>query len=769
MTNCAITDNLLPPSQPETIELAGTPITITCHTNKGKKRRQQLQTLVTLWSAHRESATYRERLAALPSELDLDDTQSYLEAIGEAKERNTPISFEVEELIQLTNRKLAPELVEAIRATIGQKPGSPPPTRLLYDEARKTGRITNLDWAQGIAYFAVPSQFANTPTTLQIPLQWKKPTVARQLAKLLGKDRAKGNEAANATFKVQKLLQALKPDQQQEILSCGGVAFINATLAKQPTASPAEWASLLIEEVKRQQAQNTANVLAKNHPQFFDYLQCFPKARQIQRQIIAYLGPTNSGKTFQALQQLAAAQKGIYLGPLRLLALEKRDELEEMGVPCDLITGEERVLREGARHEARTVEMAAFENDYDVTVIDEIQMVSDKDRAQAWVAAYCGMASPTILLTGAPDAEPAIRILAEHCHDQLEIVPCYRRAELVLEPPIQRLAQLPPKTAIIGFSRNIVLELKALMDQAGKRAAVLYGALSPEIRREQARRLREGEVDYVIATDAIGMGLNLPLDNVAIWELSKYDGVAQRLLVDHEILQIVGRAGRNRNTGHIYCFNPRDYNHLATALKRRNGCVYPEKLKVAPTRQHLETIAEHTKQPTLYHSLEFFEAHIRFSNRPFQPEVNTDTKTLAWLLRDSPLNLVQNYHLACAPVNQRDPNQMRAWQYWVAEMIAGHPCQSMEIQPHQGRYTLETLESQQRIESLYLWLNQRLPQQFPAPETARQNRQALDNAINQRLRARFSSDGLRHKRCCSCGRNLLPSSRYANCRLCHQA
>jgi ATP-dependent RNA helicase SUPV3L1/SUV3 len=127
------------------------------------------------------------------------------------------------------------------------------------------------------------------------------------------------------------------------------------------------------------------------------YANRFALARQLNRQHHFYLGPTNSGKTYHALNALIAANSGVYLAPLRLLAMEVRDRLVQAGVPCHLITGEERIYMEGARHTASTIEMMHSTKAVDVAVIDEIQMLQDQDRGQAWTAALIGVPAKQVL------------------------------------------------------------------------------------------------------------------------------------------------------------------------------------------------------------------------------------------------------------------------------------------------------------------------------------------------------------------------------------
>ncbi len=255
------------------------------------------------------------------------------------------------------------------------------------------------------------------------------------------------------------------------------------------------------------------------------------------------MGPTNSGKTYSALERLKEADSGYYLAPLRLLALEGYETLKRDGVNVSLITGEEEIIDEDSTHIASTIEMMNGDVEVEVAVIDEIQMISDRDRGWAWANAIIGAPAKEVILTGSSNALEAIRELCGYLNEPLEVIEFQRKNELkVLQKPT-KLKNLDKKTAIIAFSRRDVLNLKGQLAKR-YRVSVIYGNLSPEVRREEARRFREGESDILIATDAISMGLNLPIKTLLFAQYSKFDGLNRRDLNSSEVIQIAGRAGR---------------------------------------------------------------------------------------------------------------------------------------------------------------------------------------------------------------------------------
>ncbi|HUH12791.1 MAG TPA: hypothetical protein VMK65_06755, partial [Longimicrobiales bacterium] len=216
------------------------------------------------------------------------------------------------------------------------------------------------------------------------------------------------------------------------------------------------------------------------------YKDLFPLARRLGRRITFFCGPTNSGKTWRALNRLTEAGSGAYLAPLRLLALEGQEELEARGVVASYLTGEERDIREGARFIASTIEMLNPEAGHDAVVIDEIQMLADPDRGWAWCQALVGAAAPEVILTGSPDAVPLVEALAAYLGEPLEVVRLERHTPLVpLAQPVP-LQGVRPGSAVVAFSRREILRLKEELERRYA-VAVVYGNLTPEVRREEAR------------------------------------------------------------------------------------------------------------------------------------------------------------------------------------------------------------------------------------------------------------------------------------------
>ncbi|KAJ7491016.1 P-loop containing nucleoside triphosphate hydrolase protein [Mycena latifolia] len=303
-----------------------------------------------------------------------------------------------------------------------------------------------------------------------------------------------------------------------------------------------------------------------------------PATRQMRRRVIMHVGPTNSGKTHHALRALAAAPTGMYAGPLRLLAYEIWERLN-MGhiVPlgatdaqiaaaaqvgpstdnplarmCDMITGEEQKLvvpENMSGLVSCTVEMVNLIMKYDVAVVDEIQMIGDRDRGPGWTRAVLSIRATELHLCGEETAVPLVTELLKDTGDEL-IVKRYERLtpleveEASLENDLKNVRK---GDCIVTFSRSSIFALKQEVERStGLKCAVVYGKLPSEIRSEQAALFNDPKSGYdvLIGSDAIGMGLNLKIRRVVFEAVRKFDGRMERLLSVSQMKQIAGRAGR---------------------------------------------------------------------------------------------------------------------------------------------------------------------------------------------------------------------------------
>ena len=241
----------------------------------------------------------------------------------------------------------------------------------------------------------------------------------------------------------------------------------------------------------------------------------FPQARKMHRHFIIHSGTTNSGKTHQSLEDLKFASKGAYLSPLRLLAIEIQEKLLSQNIKCDLLTGEEEILFENATHMSSTIEKANYSTKYDVVVIDECQMINDKDRGGAWTNAILGIQSDVIHLCTSPSAVNLLIKLINLCGDTYEHITHERNTKLLIDnKPFRSIEDCEKGDALILFSKKNVLSVASTLLSKGMKTSIIYGSLPYKTRKNQIEKFINGETDVIVATDAIGLGLNIPIKRV---------------------------------------------------------------------------------------------------------------------------------------------------------------------------------------------------------------------------------------------------------------
>lgn len=267
-------------------------------------------------------------------------------------------------------------------------------------------------------------------------------------------------------------------------------------------------------------------------------------ARNMKRKIYLHLGETNTGKTYTAMERLKEAKNGIYLSPLRILALENYEKLNDMGVICNLQTGEEEIIKEGATHTACTIEKVDLKKEYDLAIIDEIQMISDSQRGAAWTRALLGLRCKEIHICGALNAREILEKIIKDCNDEYELKEYYRKIPLEVQENNFEARQVTEGDAIVVFSKKKVLQIAKNYSDRGIKASVIYGDLPPEVRRKQYDMFINKETKLLVSTDAIGMGVNLPIRRIIFFDTRKFDGEEIRPLTSQEVKQIAGRSGR---------------------------------------------------------------------------------------------------------------------------------------------------------------------------------------------------------------------------------
>ncbi len=263
--------------------------------------------------------------------------------------------------------------------------------------------------------------------------------------------------------------------------------------------------------------------------------------------IVAVLGPTNTGKTHYAIDRMLGHRTGVIGLPLRLLAREVYDKIVAIRGPSvvALVTGEERIVPPRTQYWVCTVEAMPEGMGTDFVAIDEIQLCADPERGHVFTDRLLRMrGTHETLFLGADTMRGPIAALVP----QAQFVRRERMSQLVYTGS-KKISRMPPRSAIVGFSVENVYAIAELLRRQKGGAAVVMGALSPRTRNAQVELYQNGEVDYLVATDAIGMGLNLDVNHVAFSSLSKFDGRRMRPLAPNELAQIAGRAGRGMSDG----------------------------------------------------------------------------------------------------------------------------------------------------------------------------------------------------------------------------
>jgi ATP-dependent RNA helicase SUPV3L1/SUV3 len=474
----------------------------------------------------------------------------------------------------------------------------------------------------------------------------------------------------------------------------------------------------------------------------------FSVARSIKRHHHLYLGPTNSGKTYQALLALEKAQSGVYLAPLRLLAMEIRDRLVAAGVPCNLITGEERVLMAGAQHTASTIEMMNPNRQVEVAIIDEIQMLQDPDRGSAWTAALIGAPASKVFICGSTAVTAPCIDAITALGETYDITYLQRKTPLVLEDESlcgKRYSKqkLKPKLqkgdAVIAFSRKDVLTFSARFRQWGFTVASIYGALAPEVRRTESERFSSGQADILVATDAIGMGLNLPIRRVIFSHIHKFDGVASRMLNMTEVRQIAGRAGRFGiyETGYLNVLENDELIHIEHMLSADDTADL-QKLPININMMQIDGIAGKLHTRKISEILIYFQERSRFEHALFeQAPLNAQISQALLVDEYAPdMSLHDKYVFVCAPISlnvafEKD-YYLLCLQSVAQSKIRYLPTNPVWLDSESPKH-LEAAELLSHNLSLYAWLSFKFPQFFVDGGQVRTLRQQVSRYIEHAL------------------------------------
>ncbi|GJQ09140.1 hypothetical protein GpartN1_g931.t1 [Galdieria partita] len=487
----------------------------------------------------------------------------------------------------------------------------------------------------------------------------------------------------------------------------------------------------------------------------------FPEARKRKRKIVYHFGPTNSGKTYFAMERLKQAKNGVYAGPLRLLAWEAFEKMNADGVYTNLMTGEEKKMIPFASHTACTIEMLSTEEEYEVAVLDEIQMIGDAQRGWSWTRGLLGIQASEVHLCGDPSTKDLLKQLAERCGDEFEEKEYFRQTPLNISSKSLNgdLNKLQDGDTIVVFSRRDVYETKYQIEQTiGKKCCVIYGSLPPETRSYQARLFNDPDSEYkiLVATDAIGMGLNLNIRRIIFASLEKFHGLSSSArkepLSFALIRQIAGRAGRAFSiypNGEATCLYEHDIARLQEAFQGSVPSI--DSAGLMPTLDQMELFAsvvgENVKLSTL---LDLFAEYAKLDNLFSLCEQKfLEMRRIARLLQQAgTLSLKEQFEFCQAPVNVSDPFLMKYLLSFAKNVAAGNRSE-LTVRPYQGKLLtqldLQKLESRYRIFDLYSYLSEKFGREFfPDYQVAlaykRRTIQSLETALTEGIRFQDDSD-----------------------------
>ena len=515
---------------------------------------------------------------------------------------------------------------------------------------------------------------------------------------------------------------------------------VESVHAAEQTAEWQEMAERAKEKRRRKQERRNAKMELKRqirelsvdaNPQ-----DAYPEARRLDRRFILHIGPTNSGKTYDALQRLKQAESGVYLGPLRLLALEVYDRFTDEGILCNMITGEESVFDPEAGITASTIEIMNTERHYDVAVIDEAQMIADPFRGHNWTRALLGICADEIHVCMAPEAEEIVKAVIDECEDDYEVVYHERKTPLNFQKGSIALEEVQKGDALVVFSRRSVLSLSSALARHHIRASVIYGDLPPASRREQVHKFASGETDVVVSTDAIGMGLNLAIRRIIFVEVKKFDGTDFRLLLPSEIKQVAGRAGRYGLSEAGYVMALEHPSHVANAL---DDPVDP--IDIAYLGELMYLMHEWKRAPT-----EKFYVKMDLS------EIETMHEYLRENERETFAKLEKQelYELLTCAVNIKNDDMMAQWALYCRQFGRGDAQYSL---PEQTFGTdLKELETEYHCLDLYYQISRKTRRTYDE-EYLTNRKMVLEAMIDEQL-MRYKNRTSR--RCLRCGRYLPP-------------
>jgi ATP-dependent RNA helicase SUPV3L1/SUV3 len=480
-----------------------------------------------------------------------------------------------------------------------------------------------------------------------------------------------------------------------------------------------------------------------------------PIGRSIQ--FVLHVGETNTGKTFQALKRMKTAISGLYLGPLRLLALEVYDKLNAEGVACSLKTGEEEKIVHGANHMSCTVEMFHEKDYYEVIVIDESQMIADKDRGFSWFKAITKANAKEVHIIGSFNMKSMIlQLLGD---SNIKVNEYSRDTPLEVESREFSMKHVRKGDALVCFSRKRVLETASELQKDGFKVSMIYGSMPPETRKKQIQMFNDGVNTVIVATDAIGMGLNLPIRRIVFLENEKFDGIRRRRLTSQEVKQIAGRAGRKGlyDVGIVAFLQ--EISMMSRLLHQDDDHLHT--FAIAPTAGVLERFQKYSRNLGDFFELwEIYESPEGTKKATLIEEYEL-YETIRGSMVEARLSMKELYGFLHLPFSSYEPVLSKQWRENLMAIVEGKELPEPLIKTE----GLEELELSYKSVGLHLLFLYRLDKRT---ETVywEKVRDEISDKIHEILKTEVQ---IKQSKCRKCGKNLPLNFKFHICESCHNS
>lgn len=530
-----------------------------------------------------------------------------------------------------------------------------------------------------------------------------------------------GDEWSFGFFRKDKDVEALLESYVDLFMEEWEKDLISSVLTTPQRDEEIEKAWTQLEEKKREEEQRIKREKAERKARIsYIFGEEYETAGKSNTRYVLHFGDTNTGKTHTALERLKKCPTGLYLAPLRLLALEVYEKLNKDGILCDLKTGEEEKRTEGAAHVSCTVEMFQENSHYDIVVIDEAQMIADKERGFSWFRSITKAQAREVHIIGSPNVKQLLLgLLGEEA--EIEVREYKRETPLLVREKPFRLKDVQKGDALVAFSRKRVLQIAGNLEGDGHKVSVIYGNMPPESRQRQMEDFVSGKTQIVVATDAIGMGLNLPIKRVILMSSQKFDGSRRRELTTQEVKQIAGRAGRKGlyKQGEVVFMENRK--RMKQLLEAKDTPI--EVFTVAPTRGVLERFNRYYKELGT-----FFDLWEEFQNPKGTKKASLAQEKLLYDLVkgtviEQRFSMEDLYSYLQIPFSAYDDTLSAQWKHTLLSIInlADMP------EPFIKKDTLEELELSYKSVELHLMFLYRLNKQTEAYYWERVKKELADD------------------------------------------